>query len=76
VRICSAGLALVLLSAGPGPAEDNVSGTPLPDEAFLLFLADWHDDQGNWQDPLDYDDPKWLELDTPQVTDHETPDDR
>ena len=41
------------------------------DEAFLLFLADWEDEEGNWQDPLTYDDPKWDELDNRQVHDDE-----
>jgi hypothetical protein len=70
------GLALLMLLASAAPAGENPANLPPPDEEFLLFLSDWDDGQGDWQDPLEYEDPHWRELDTPQVTDHETPDHR
>jgi hypothetical protein len=32
-------------------------------EEFLQFLADWEDEQGQWQDPLEYQGPEWQSLD-------------
>ena len=34
-------------------ADDEI-GDDLPSQAFLEFLGEWEDEQGNWQDPLDY----------------------
>lgn len=61
--LCSATLVLA--------EEQQDADTPDVDEAFLLFLADWDDGQGHWQDPLEYQDPKWSELDRRQVSDDE-----
>ena len=51
---------LMLASALSLPAEDPVEGLP---GAFLEFLADWEDERGEWQDPLEYQDPQWQALD-------------
>lgn len=72
----TAGLVLLMLLASTAQAGEDATRMPQPDEEFLLFLADWGDGQGNWQDPLEYEDPQWRELDKPRVTDHETPDNR
>ena len=56
------------------PAADRVppaDGGQPPDAELLLFLSDWEDEQGNWQDPMQYDDPRWAALDRPQVKDDE-----
>ena len=53
-------LALVLAS-GINLAEDS-SDAALP-EGLLEFLADWEDERGEWQDPLEYLDPQWETLD-------------
>jgi hypothetical protein len=62
----SAALCLLATAAGgapgvqPDPAEQDRKNLP---EAFLVFLGEWEDPQGNWQDPLEFDDPKWQVLD-------------
>ena len=53
---------IVLLLAGVVDAAEDVADTALP-EGFLEFLADWEDEQGQWQDPLEYEDPQWQALD-------------
>jgi len=53
-------LALVLAS-GISLAEDS-SDAALP-EGLLEFLADWEDERGEWQNPLEYLDPQWQTLD-------------
>jgi hypothetical protein len=69
------GFALLLMLASAAQAsEDAAANAPELDAAFLLFLSDWDDGKGNWQDPLDYEDPQWRELDAPKVTDHATSD--
>ena len=52
------------------PADDR-SGQALS-AAFLEFLGEWEDQQGNWQDPLEFDDPKWWSLDDDAERQHET----
>jgi transposase len=32
-------------------------------EGLLEFLAEWEDERGEWQDPLEYLDPQWQKLD-------------
>lgn len=59
---------LILLCSALAQADEQDALATEMDEAFLLFLADWEDEQGNWQDPLEYDDPKWTEMDSTQVT--------
>ena len=55
-------LTLVLVSgSGINLAEDS-SDAALP-EGLLEFLADWEDERGEWQDPLEYLDPQWEALD-------------
>ena len=66
--------ALLLICAAPMQAAEQGTVTEHVDEEFLMFLADWEDEQGNWQDPLDYEDQKWAELDNKQVTDDESTD--
>ena len=56
-------------------ATDRAPGTAPQahdqDEAFLVFLADWGDEQGNWQDPLEFDDPAWTRAGDRQEKEHE-----
>lgn len=54
------GTALVLMSPA-GVAKERVE-EPLP-EAFLEFLTEWEDERGEWQDPMEYEDPQWQVLD-------------
>ena len=51
---------LMLASAVGLAAEAPVEALP---GAFLEFLADWEDERGEWQDPLEYQDPQWQALD-------------
>lgn len=62
---------LLLACVATAQAGEQETGTPVANEEFLFFLADWEDEKGNWQDPLDYDDPNWSELDNQQVKDDE-----
>jgi len=62
-------LAGVTAQADEPPA--NRSGQALS-AAFLEFLGEWEDQQGNWQDPLEFDDPKWRSLDDDAERQHET----
>jgi hypothetical protein len=41
-------------------ADAGAEGLP---QAFLLFLGEWQDSQGNWQDPLAFEGPGWRVLD-------------
>ncbi|MEW8506154.1 MAG: hypothetical protein AB2598_05580 [Candidatus Thiodiazotropha sp.] len=36
------------------PAMAEQSGDALPSSAFLEFLAEWEDENGEWQDPIEY----------------------
>ena len=52
----------VAYAADPRPGEppgDEAS----PPAAFLEFIGEWSDQQGNVQDPLQFEDPKWRVLD-------------
>lgn len=62
---------LLCLCAVSVQADEQDTAPTAVDEDFLLFLSDWEDEQGNWQDPLDYEDAKWTQLDDRQVTDDE-----
>ncbi len=74
-------LASALAAVTVAIADDRISsvadrvpsadGGPPPDAELLLFLSDWADAQGDWQDPLQYDDPRWAALDRLQVKDDE-----
>lgn len=59
-RVGLPGLVLILACAA-GLAEE--SGDEALSEAFLEFLAEWGDEQGEWQDPMAYEDPEWRVLD-------------
>ena len=59
-RVSLSGLVL-MLACTAGLAEE--SGDEALSEAFLEFLADWGDEQGEWQDPMAYEDPEWQVLD-------------
>ena len=59
---------LALIAGAAAQAADPPPGQPIPaqsalPEAFLEFLGEWSDQQGNWQDPLEFDDPRWQLLD-------------
>ncbi len=54
------GLVLVLTFAVCLAEESG--GESLP-EGFLEFLAEWEDEQGEWQDPMVYEGREWQELD-------------
>ncbi len=54
------GLGLVIVC--PAGMAEETDDVPLP-EAFLEFLADSEDEQGEWQDPMDYEGQQWQVLD-------------
>jgi hypothetical protein len=75
--LCSAS-AVVAAEPQVPPAAPAAAATPdatlatsADDEEFLAFLGGWEDGRGNWQDPLDYEDPAWAPLDDPQEKEHE-----
>jgi hypothetical protein len=68
------------MAAVPVTAPEVTMTNPTPgtnpdsrddDEEFLVFLGDWADGQGNWQDPLQYDDPAWTAPGDRQEKTHE-----
>ena len=50
----------MMVSIAAARGVDPVEALP---GAFLEFLADWEDERGGWQDPLEYQDPHWQALD-------------
>ena len=58
--VSSVGASLLLV--GAGMAAEPAAEAALPD-GFLEFLADWDNEQGDWQDPIEYEDPQWQVLD-------------
>ena len=52
---------VLVLASGISLAEDGADAA-LPD-GLLEFLAEWEDERGEWQDPLEYLDPQWETLD-------------
>jgi len=50
---------MVVCPVGLAEAVDAASLS----EAFLEFLADSEDEQGEWQDPMDYEGQQWQVLD-------------
>ncbi len=54
------GLGLVIVC--PAGMAEETDDAPLP-EAFLEFLADIEDEQGELQDPMDYEGQQWQMLD-------------
>lgn len=38
----------------PMTLADDEIGDDVPSPAFLEFLGEWEDAQGDWQDPLEY----------------------
>ncbi len=61
-RAAASLLGVVLLLVSAVNLAEEVSDDALA-EGFLEFLADWEDEQGQWQDPLEYQDPQWQALD-------------
>ncbi|MBT2970433.1 MAG: hypothetical protein B6D72_09645 [gamma proteobacterium symbiont of Ctena orbiculata] len=47
------GICLIQLYLGM-PAIAEQSDESLPSTAFLEFLADWENENGAWQDPMEY----------------------
>ena len=67
---------LCLLASATTPADEPQAGDTAADgqelsTAFLEFLGEWGDQQGNWQDPLEFEDPKWRSLDDDAERQHE-----
>lgn len=60
-QVASLVVAAMVLMPAAGVAEERVE-EPLP-EAFLEFLSEWEDEHGEWQDPMQYQDPHWQVLD-------------
>ncbi len=54
--VSSWGLGLLLITPMTLAAGDVQDEAPSLD--FLEFLGEWEDAQGNWQDPLEYEDPE------------------
>jgi len=65
-RAASAVLCWLVAAAGGAaePPADRLQQQPavLP-EAFLVFLGEWDNQRGSWQDPLEFEDPEWRVLD-------------
>lgn len=61
--------AMLLLALGGSVHAGAAGDAAIPDESFLLFLADWEDAQGDWQDPLEFDGPGWTDTEYRQVND-------
>jgi hypothetical protein len=75
--LCTAVTAVAVQPAtAPKAAMANTAPGASPqvrdkDEEFLVFLGDWTDDQGNWQDPFEYEDPAWAGTGGGQENEHE-----
>jgi len=63
--------ALLMLALGSGLHAGAADDAAAADESFLLFLADWEDAQGEWQDPLELDGPGWTDAEHTQVNDED-----
>ena len=61
-RAAASLLGSILALAGAGGLAEDPSEHALAEE-FLEFLADWEDERGEWQNPLEYLDPQWQTLD-------------
>lgn len=53
-----AGYGLGLLLIAPLTLATDGDRNELASQAFLEFLGEWEDEQGNWQDPLEYETPE------------------
>jgi hypothetical protein len=53
---------LGLMVVCPAGLAEDTDEAPLS-EAFLEFLAESEDEQGEWQDPMDYEGQQWQVLD-------------
>ena len=53
---------LGLMVVCPAGLAEGTDEAPLS-EAFLEFLADSENEQGEWQDPMDYEGRQWQVLD-------------
>jgi len=49
-------------AAGTPDAQPERDSLALPED-FLVFLGEWQDELGNWQDPMVFDGPGWQVLD-------------
>ncbi|MES9991192.1 MAG: hypothetical protein ABW098_04525 [Candidatus Thiodiazotropha sp.] len=63
-------ICLIQLYFGMPVMAEQVDET-LPSGAFLEFLADWEDENGAWQDPLEYQEMELDFLDQRQQHDDE-----
>ena len=61
---------LLCLAANVQAGEQNAQPKQV-DEDLLLFLADWEDEHGNWQDPLEYEQSEQTGQDRNRVSDDE-----
>ena len=73
-RKAAVSAALGLLVVASAMAEEPLAerSEPALSAAFLEFLGEWEDQQGNWQDPMEFDDPTWRSLDDDTERQHET----
>ncbi len=54
--VAGCGLCLLLIAPLTLATEDDRN--QLLSQDFLEFLGEWEDEQGNWQDPLEYETPE------------------
>ncbi len=64
------GVVMALTLCG-GVAAAEPDNEPILSAEFLEFLADWENDQGKWQDPIEYEDPRWQALDEEAGQNHD-----
>jgi len=62
----------VTAQAGEAPPGGASTDRQVLPAEFLEFLGEWEDRQGNWQDPMEFDDPKWQSLDVKAERQHDT----
>ncbi len=55
-------LTALLVSVQPAAMPETSGDEELP-ETFLEFLSEWENSNGEWQDPMEYEDPHWELLD-------------
>ena len=53
----------LVLASMPPAALTEQSGDDAPPKSFFEFLAEWEDENGEWQDPMAYEGPHWQVLD-------------
>lgn len=73
--LCTAIAAAGPVTAPEATTQHKTPGTDRethdPDEGLLAFLGEWSDDEGNWQDPLEFDDRAWSRTGDRQEKEHE-----